>query len=124
MLAEQVHAAAERLEPRAALRVDKVAFCRRINGYGRYDPWPEGQPFQPNDLTELYVEIRHLTSEAATGAAAGEGFVTRLTSTLEVSGTAPAGWWTRPTRPTGGGGCRWRGSSGRTSAAARCGTTS
>lgn len=103
VLTEQLHAAAERLEPRAALRVDKVTFCRRVLGFGRFDPWPEGQAFQPNDLAELYLEIRHLRCETATGSTTGETFVTRLISTLEIRDAAgrlvdqtdPADWHRR-----------------------------
>lgn len=99
VLVEQLQAAAARLEPRAALRVDKVTFCKRVRGFGRYDPWPEAQPYRPNDLAELYVEVRHATSEPAAGPN-GEAFVTRLASTLEVRDangrlveqTDPADW--------------------------------
>lgn len=99
-LAEQLHAAAARLEPQAALRVDKLTFCRNVNGFGRYEPWPAGQPFQPSDLAELYLEIRHLRSEAVTGTPSSDGFVTRLVSSLEIRDAAgrlvdqtdPADW--------------------------------
>ncbi len=83
VLAEQFHAIANRLEPNAALRIDKIAFCRSISGFGRYQPWPEAQPYRPRDLSDLYVEVRHVTAEAAAGPH-GEAFVTRLVSTLEV----------------------------------------
>lgn len=82
-LAEQIRAVADRLEPRAALRIDTMTFCRKVSGFGRYDPWPENQPFRPRDLAELYVEIGHVVSETAVGPT-GEGFVTKLVSTLEI----------------------------------------
>lgn len=80
---EQLRAVADRLEPRAALRIDKTAFCRRVTGFGRYDPWPDAVPYRPRDIAELYVEIRHVSSAPAAGPS-GEGFVTRLVSTLEI----------------------------------------
>jgi hypothetical protein len=103
IIAEQMHAAAEVLEPRAALRVDKLTFCRRVAGFGRYDPWPVGQAFQPNDLAELYLELRHLMCQPITGNASGDTYVTRLVSSLEIrdaSGrlvdqTDPADWHRR-----------------------------
>ncbi len=103
VLSEQLQAAAARLEPKAALRIDRATFCRKVAGFGRYDPWPDGQAFGPADLAELYVEVRHVTSEPASGAANGEAFVTRLASTLEVRDAAgrlveqtdPADWQKR-----------------------------
>lgn len=79
LLCEQVHAAAARLEPRAALRVDRITFCRRVEGFGRFDPRPKGETYRPNGLAELYVEIRNLTSRPS-----GDGYVTALASTLEI----------------------------------------
>ena len=80
-LVEQLQAAAARLEARAALRVDKILFCRQVGGFGRYEPWPEGQPYRCNGLAELYVEISHLISEPTPK---GDGYVTRLVSSLEI----------------------------------------
>ena len=65
VLVDQMHAAAARLEPRAALRIDKVVFCQRVSGFGRYDPWPDNTPYRPSDIAELYMEVRYLTSEPA-----------------------------------------------------------
>jgi len=100
VLTEQLQAAAARLEPQAALRVDKFTFCRKVHGFGRYDPWPMEQAFSASDLAELYLEIRHLRCEATTATTGGEGFVTRLVSSLEIRDAAgrlvdqtdPADW--------------------------------
>ena len=80
-LVEQLQTAAARLEARAALRVDKILVCTHVGGFGRYDPWPEGQPYRCNGLAELYVEISHLISEPTPK---GDGYVTRLVSSLEI----------------------------------------
>jgi hypothetical protein len=80
-LVEQLQTAAARLEGRAALRVDKILFCKQVDGFGRYEPWPEGLPYKVSGLAELYVEIGHLVSEPA---ANGNGYVTRLVSSLEI----------------------------------------
>jgi hypothetical protein len=82
-LAEQLHAVANRLEPKAALRIDTAKFCRTVNGFGRYDPRPEALPYSPHDRAELYVEVRHVGADPAAGPS-GEGYVTRLVSTLEI----------------------------------------
>jgi len=83
VLAEQFHAVANRLETKAALRIDKITFCKWVNGFGRYDPWPETLPYKTHDRAELYVEVRHVGAEPAAGPN-GEGFVTGLVSTLEI----------------------------------------
>lgn len=82
-LAEQLHAAAARLEPRAALRIDTVAFTRKVYGFGRYDPWPLAENYKPNGLAELYVEVRHVHAEPGVGPN-GEAYITRLSCSLEV----------------------------------------
>ncbi len=87
VMTEQLSAIAANLERKAALRVDKVAFCRKATSFGRYDPWPEVQPYRPNDLAILYVEIRHVGSEPAKGPD-GEGFVSRAVVSLEVRDAA------------------------------------
>lgn len=83
VLAEQLRAAAGRLEPRAALRVENVAFCRKVYGFGRYDPWPQGQPYRPNDQAQLYLEVRNLPSEAAPGPH-GETHLTHARAAVEI----------------------------------------
>jgi hypothetical protein len=80
-LVEQLQQAAARLEARAALRVDKILFCKQIDGFGRYSPWPEGQPYRAGGVAQLYVEIGHLISEPT---AKGDEYVTRLVSGLEI----------------------------------------
>lgn len=85
MLVEQLHGIAARLEPKAALKVEKVVFCRpnSVMGFGRFEPWPEVQPYKPNDMAMLYVEVRNLASEPTPGPK-GETFLSRATLTLEV----------------------------------------
>lgn len=80
---EQLHSLAARLEMKAALKVEKVAFCRKITGFGRFDPWPEGQPYKPNDLAVLYVELKNIGSEPVPGAG-GETWLSRANVSLEV----------------------------------------
>ena len=82
-LVEQLGGAAGRLEMKAAMRVEKVAFCKRATAFGRYDPWPEAQPYRPNDLAVLYVEVRNVGSAPCAGPA-GEGYVSRAVVALEV----------------------------------------
>lgn len=78
-LVEQLRAAATRLEPRAALRVEKAAFCREVSGFGRFTPWPDNQPYRPNAQAQLYLEVRNLGSQPADA-----GFVTHVHAAVEV----------------------------------------
>jgi hypothetical protein len=83
VLAEQLRSAASRLEPRAALRIENATFCRKVDGFGRYDPWPAGQPYRPNDQAEFYFEVQNLPSQPATGPH-GETHLTLAHVSVEV----------------------------------------
>lgn len=78
-LVEQLHAAANRLEPRAALRIDKIAFCKEVSGFGRFVPWPDNHPYRPNAQAQLYLEVRNLGSQVT-----NDGFLTHVHATVEV----------------------------------------
>ena len=71
------------LRPRAALALDKVCFCRKINGFGDCEPWPENHVFQAGaddgrgERMQVYVEVRNFTSRlrSATYETSLAGFV-------------------------------------------------
>jgi|SRR5579883_414677 len=79
MLVDQLHAAAARLEPRAALRIEKMSFCADVSGFGRFAPWPDNQPYRPNAQAQLYLEVRNLGSEPT-----NDGFMTHVHATVEI----------------------------------------
>ena len=83
LLADQLRVAAERLAPRAALIVENVSLCRKFSGFASYEPWPEGQPYRPNDQAFLYLEVRNLVSQPAMGPR-GETHLTYARATVEV----------------------------------------
>lgn len=83
VLADQLQPLLSQLEAKAALKIERVTFCKKAGGFGRYDPRPEAEPYRPNDLAVLYFEVRHLQGEPASGPR-GEGFVTRAAVNLEV----------------------------------------
>ena len=88
VLVDQLRGVATRLEGKAPLQVGKVAFCRgRVLGYGQYAPWPEAQPYRPNDMAVLYVEAQHVSSAPAVGPN-GESFVSRAVVSMEVRDAA------------------------------------
>jgi hypothetical protein len=83
ILVEQLRAAAARLEPLAALRVDAALFCDAVYGFGRYLPRPVNQPYRPNDKAQLYLEVRNLISQPAVGPR-GETYLTHARARVEV----------------------------------------
>lgn len=85
LLAEQLRTAARGIEHRAALVADRVALCRKVYGFGRYDPWPAGQPYRPGDLAQLYVEVRNLVSHPlASPTPGGDTHLTHVRAAVEV----------------------------------------
>jgi hypothetical protein len=78
-LVDQLHAVAARLEPRAALRIDKVAFCNDVSGFGRFVPRPDNHPYRPNERAQLYLEVRNLGSQPT-----ADGFVTHVHAAVEI----------------------------------------
>jgi hypothetical protein len=82
-LVEQLQIAAARLEPRAALRIENALFCRYVEGFGRYIPWPDGHPYHPYDRAQLYLEVRNLVSQPSTGPK-GETYLTYALVRVEV----------------------------------------
>jgi hypothetical protein len=83
ILADQLRSAAARIESRAALRLDAVTFCKTVRGYGRYDPWPKGKPYRPNEVAQLYIEVRNLVSQPTVGPH-GETYLTQARETVEI----------------------------------------
>jgi hypothetical protein len=79
VLVDQLHSAAARLEPMAALRIEKMAFCKDVTSFGRFVPWPDNQPYKPNAQAKLYLEVRNLGSQMA-----GDGYVTHVQAAIEV----------------------------------------
>jgi hypothetical protein len=78
-LVDQLRSLAARLEPHAALRIEKAAFCNEVSGFGRFDPRPAGNPYRPNERIQFYLEVRNLTSEPA-----GDGYLTHVHAAVEV----------------------------------------
>ena len=68
VLLEQLRTLEGVLKPRAALALDQVRFCRKVNGFGHYDPWPDDHVFQAGtadqrgERMQVYVEVRNFAS--------------------------------------------------------------
>jgi hypothetical protein len=84
-IVDQLHALAVALRPRAALALDKMCFCRKIDNFGQYEPLAEGHTFQagsgerPGEFVQVYVEVKNFTSRPA-----GAVYETALSSELAI----------------------------------------
>jgi hypothetical protein len=84
-LVEQLHRIERPLAARAALGIDQLCFCRRIDRFGGFERLAEDHAFaagsadQPGELVRVYAELRNFACLPR------EGFYeTHLTSTLEI----------------------------------------
>jgi hypothetical protein len=83
VLADQHRGVASRLAARASLLAENVVLCRKVYGFARYDPWPENQPYRPNDQAQLYLEVRNLVSQVVAGPH-GETHLTHVSVAVEI----------------------------------------
>jgi hypothetical protein len=85
VLLEQLGQIADLLRGRAPLVLDNLCFCRKIEGFGVYDPLPGDHTFQsggdgqPGERVQVYVEVRNFLTHSANAL-----HETNLGSRLEV----------------------------------------
>jgi hypothetical protein len=87
-LADLLQGVEERLRRRAALHVEKMLFCRRIDDFGVYVPrepvngihtFEGGAGDQPGEPVQVYVELRNVSSKQH-----GDAYETRLAGSIEL----------------------------------------
>jgi hypothetical protein len=81
-LVEQLQQVVTTLRTKAALRVEKLCYCRppaRPAKYGVYQPLPDDHPFRPGETAELYMEVRNFSCEAKE-----KEYLTHLATVVEV----------------------------------------
>jgi hypothetical protein len=82
---EQIRALERPLAERAALGIDKMCLCRKIESYGVYQKVPDDWAYaagvgdQPGELVQVYVELRNFASKQQ-----GSSYETCLASSLEI----------------------------------------
>lgn len=81
---EQFRQILEQIRERAPLELDKVCFCRKIDGFGQYEAvsgheFQAGSDGQPGERVQVYVEVRNFRCVAKQGK-----YETRLGSALEI----------------------------------------
>ena len=79
MMVDQLESLIDPLRKRSALSIEKMCFCRKIEGFGNYEPLPDDYYFQPGKTVLVYLQLRNFSCEPEDGA-----YVTRLVSTVEV----------------------------------------
>ncbi|MDY3555229.1 hypothetical protein R5W24_004368 [Gemmata sp. JC717] len=79
-LTDQLRAAASRLEPLAALKIEKVAFCtNEPAGFGRFVHRPPANHYRPNERVHFYLELRNLSHQLTP-----DGFLTHVHVAAEI----------------------------------------
>lgn len=82
---EQLRVLTARVRQRAPLSLEKVCFCRSIEGFGQYEARPVDYKFRggrqglPGERMQVYVEVRNFAT-----AAKQTGYETRLCPTLSI----------------------------------------
>jgi len=87
-LADLMQGVEERLRQRAALRIEKMLFCRKIDDFGEYavretvngiPTFEGGAGDQPGEPVQVYVELRNVSSRQV-----GDSYETRLAGSIEL----------------------------------------
>lgn len=87
-LADMLQGVEDRLRQRAALRIEKMLFCRKIDDFGDYvarEPvngmptFEAGAGDQPGEPVQVYVELRNVSSKQR-----GEYYETALAGSIEL----------------------------------------
>jgi hypothetical protein len=98
----QLERVSQVLRPRAALSLERMCFCRTIEGFGVYEPLPAEHAFQPGgqnrsgELVQVYVELKNFTTRQV-----GQFYETNLAVSLELRTYQGELVWRqdRPARP-------------------------
>jgi hypothetical protein len=87
-LADMLQGVEDRLRQRAALRIDKMLFCRKIDDFGDYvaresvngiPAFEGGAGDQPGEPVQVYVELRNVSSKRR-----GDYYETSLAGSIEL----------------------------------------
>jgi hypothetical protein len=72
------------MRARAALTIDNICFCKRIDAFGVYEPLPSDFSFRPSDMVQVYVEIKNFTSRKSKNQSGETRQVVDLKSSAEI----------------------------------------
>lgn len=84
VVVEELNSLAVPMRSRAALSVEAMCFCKRIETFGVYEPLPSDYRFRPRDMVQIYVELKNFTSRKRKNEAGETRHVIDLASSVEV----------------------------------------
>jgi hypothetical protein len=64
---DQVDSSMVPLRSRAGLTIETMAFCRRIDAFGVYQPLSREHRFRPAEVAQLYIELRNFATRDKEG---------------------------------------------------------
>lgn len=86
ILNDMLRGLGEQLRTRCELSVNRMVFCKSINGFANFEALPENHAFlartdkRPGDLVQLYIELKNFASKETK-----EGdYLTKLSCSLEL----------------------------------------
>jgi hypothetical protein len=85
----QLDRLANLIRPAAQLMIDKMCFCSKIDRFGVYHPLDEDHLFQPDELTQVYVELRNFSSLPAKGKDVDQPYAVQLKFCAEIKKFQP-----------------------------------
>jgi hypothetical protein len=81
----QMDSALSELRRKAPLVIERMCYCRRIDGFGQFDPLPDDRAFRQGELVQIYAELQNYFWEKH-----GQFYEMRLSSTVEIRDQAGA----------------------------------
>jgi hypothetical protein len=81
------------LLPHSPLTIQKMCFCRRIGGFGIYEPLAPEHGFRRGDRVQIYVELRNFLSKEMKLASGQSKHVIDLVSSAEIRDAAGNKVW-------------------------------
>jgi hypothetical protein len=87
MQIDRLQNAATMMKGKAALRADRVCFCKGVRKFADVDPYDARHEFRPGDMVFLYAELKNFTCEpimTPPRQPMQRGFTIRLATTLEL----------------------------------------
>jgi hypothetical protein len=93
VLVEELNSLMGPMRSRAALLIENMCFCKRIETFGVYEPLPCSYEFHPSDRAQVYLELRNFTSRKGKNDAGETRQIIDLKSTAEIRDFAGRTVW-------------------------------
>jgi hypothetical protein len=90
-MVDQLQQLLQTLQPMATLVLDKLSFCRDVQGFGKYEKCGEHPVFHAEEWVHVYAEIRNLSCEQVSSRKGS--YRTHVISKLEIRDAAGVYIW-------------------------------